>query len=207
MGHLRLPPVRFNPLALIPATVTLVWALLVALSPLTLPPGYASDLSGVVGVEDNKELTGGMNPVARAVYQSGDINCHQRADRSLFINGNQMPYCSRCFGIFLGLAIGSVASVFLVVELRFWHIVAALAPLGVDGTAQLLGFWESTNSLRLLTGGLAGLVAGLALGYIFFALETILRARRSSRRGMRPGGLPGAQARPENAEEGVGEED
>jgi uncharacterized membrane protein len=45
-------------------------------------------------------------------------------------------------------------------------ILFSLAPIGVDGVGQLLGFWESTNLIRFLTGLLAGGVCGVAIGVI-----------------------------------------
>jgi len=135
----------------------------------------------VVGIRDNGNQTSGMNPFARWVYDSGDINCHQKASRSLYINGNEMPYCSRCVGIFFGLAMGSMFSLFIILDLKVWYILAALLPIGIDGGMQALGFWESTNPVRLATGGLAGIITGIALGYIFFVFETMLEDRRRSR--------------------------
>ena len=190
----------FHPWVLVPFIITMAWALCLVAAPLSLPAGSVKDLSGVVGIADNANQTAGMNPFARAIYDSGDINCHQRANRSLFINGNEMPYCSRCVGIFFGLAIGTMFSLFIIVELRLPYILAALLPIGIDGGMQLLGFWESTNPVRLATGGLAGFITGLALGYIFFVVGMALRDRRRARAlaalggGSGPGGpQPGPQ--------------
>jgi len=177
---------QFHPLVLIPAVVTLVWALMMVAAPLSLPAGSVKDLSGSVGIKDNADQTVGMNAFARWVYDSGDVNCHQKASRSLFINDNEMPYCSRCTGIFFGLAIGSLFSVFIVLELKLWMIVGALAPIGIDGGMQLLGFWESTNPVRVVTGGLAGIMTGIALGFIFSTIETALRDRKRARAARAP---------------------
>ncbi|MEM4728949.1 MAG: DUF2085 domain-containing protein [Thermoplasmata archaeon] len=192
----------FHPLVLIPAAITLIWALLNVLAPLSLPPGSVTGLSGSVGVIDNGELTAHMNPLAKAIYESGDVNCHQRADRSIFINGNQMPYCARCTGIFLGLALGTALSLYFVVELRLWQILLGLGPLGLDGGGQLLGLWESTNPVRIVTGALAGGVTGIALGYIFFVLESFL-GERLGRRAAGLGGVKRAPPRPQDAEDNV----
>jgi uncharacterized membrane protein len=199
-------PRRFHPLVLVPFIITMAWALCMVAAPLSLPAGSVKDLSGAVGIVDNANQTAKMNPFAKWVYDSGDFNCHQKASRSLFINGNEMPYCSRCVGIFFGMAIGTMFSLFFVVELRLRYILAALLPIGIDGGMQLLGFWESTNPVRLATGGLAGFITGMALGYIFFVIECVLRDRRRARAEAALGG-PGAgspQPGPQGAEKDVG---
>jgi uncharacterized membrane protein len=175
------PGLKFHPLVLVPFIITLVWALMMVAAPLSLPAGSVTDLSGAVGTRDNADQTAKMNPFAKWVYDSGDFNCHQKASRSLFINGNEMPYCSRCVGIFFGLAIGTAISLFYIVELRLRYIAAALLPIGIDGGMQMLGFWESTNPVRLATGGLAGALTGMALGYIFFVIGMALKDRRRGR--------------------------
>ena len=198
-------PRKFHLLVLIPFIITLVWVLMNITAPLTLPAGSVKDLSGSVGVVDNANQTAKMNPYARWIYQSGDVNCHQIASRTLFINGNEMPYCARCFGIFVGLMLGAMLSLYIVLDLKAWYILGALAPMGVDGVGQLLGFWESTNPLRLVTGALAGFITGVALGYMFYVLETVvqekLRERREralKRASGATGGAPPASQYPEN---------
>ena len=52
-----------------------------------------------------------LNPVWAFVYGFGDLNCHQKHERSWDINGNQMPVCTRDIGIFLGLFAGRCFSV------------------------------------------------------------------------------------------------
>jgi uncharacterized membrane protein len=141
------------------------WLLLVLAVPLTLPTGSVTDLSGRANAIDNSEAIDGMNPLAWAVYMFGDINCHQLAERSFTINGNQMPFCVRDVGIFLGLAVGMAIVVLL--SPRFsWLILAALVlPILVDGGVQLTGMYESNNALRLITGTLAGVGASYFLGH------------------------------------------
>ncbi|MBI5046970.1 DUF2085 domain-containing protein [Candidatus Micrarchaeota archaeon] len=39
-------------------------------------------------------------------------------------------------------------------------LILALVPMGIDGTFQLFGFWESTNLMRMITGGIAGIGSG-----------------------------------------------
>lgn len=129
-----------------------------------------------------------LNPVWAFVYGFGDLNCHQKHERSWEINGNQMPVCTRDVGIFLGLFAGallfgwrglnrwtirdSFLSVFpdhtlepiyltdrrMIVMLAIVGI--GLGPMAVDGFTQMLTDYESNNPLRVLTGLAAGTVGG-----------------------------------------------
>ena len=91
--------------------------------------------------------------------------CHQIPERSFFFRGHQFPICARCTGILLGYIIGGL------IALRYQHIpleilILLLVPLGIDGCAQYLGFWESTNRRRLFTGILAGIATDFLLAKI-----------------------------------------
>lgn len=197
---LEAAPRRFHPLVLIPFCITLAWVLMMFLAPLSLPAGSVPDLSGSVGRVDNADQTSKMNPLARWVYEGGDVNCHQKASRSLYINGNEMPYCARDVGIFFGMMLGCLFGLYFVLDLKLWYIVGGLAPMAVDGVGQMLGLWESVNPVRLLTGGLAGFITGIAIAFIFYVIEQALEDRRKARAQRKasglPGGPPGAQ-RPE----------
>jgi len=154
----------------------MIWILLLFLAPLVLPSGSVSDLSGVVGFSDNNIIIRDMSFPWNAVYSVGDQLCHQKSERSLFLNGNEMPFCTRCTAIWLGLAIGLGIMVIYMVELNekfFFAIILALLPIGIDGIGQLLGFWESTNVVRILTGLPAGMICGVALGIIFYELRSL----------------------------------
>jgi uncharacterized membrane protein len=134
-----------------------------------LPKGSVRNLSGVVAVFDNEHVIDSMSFPWSFVYASGDRLCHQIAERSFFINGNQMPFCVRCTAIWLGVAVGLGFMVFYKIQLDekfLFAIIIGFVPIGVDGIGQLFGFWESTNIIRLITGLLAGGVCGLAIGII-----------------------------------------
>ncbi|HJN31887.1 MAG TPA: DUF2085 domain-containing protein, partial [Candidatus Poseidoniia archaeon] len=74
------------------------WTLLILSGPFMVPEGYAEDLSGAVGGYDNRDVIERMNPVAKVVYYLGDVNCHQKLERSYSYNQNQMPFCTRDVG-------------------------------------------------------------------------------------------------------------
>lgn len=147
------------------------WLIIVVLSPFSLPSGSVTDLSGKVGEIDNGEALEGMNPVARIIYAIGDINCHQLTERSLFINGNQMSFCSRDLGIFIGLVAGVSLALLLDIRISILVFLLTLIPMGVDGLLQILTDYQSTNSLRLVTGIVAG--AGVSLLLSRFAMQVL----------------------------------
>ena len=153
-----------------------LWILLQFLAPLALPKGSVSDLSGLVAISDNEDTINDMGLPWGFVYSAGDRLCHQKAERSFFINDNQMPFCSRCTAIWLGLVIGLGFMVFYKIQLNekfLFAILISFVPIGVDGIGQLFGFWESTNVIRVITGLLIGGVCGVALGVIVDEVKTI----------------------------------
>ena len=184
------------------------------ISPLMLAEGSVPELSGRANAIDymnegswgnsdhvegssvghNQSSHGGsfvwseLNPLFGLVYAFGDINCHQKHDRSWKINENQMPVCTRDVGIFMGFFMGSlffrlrgynrwtVRDSFLSVfdddsiesvyindgRLRMMILFLALGifPMAMDGFTQLLTVYESTNIIRVITGFMAGFVIG-----------------------------------------------
>jgi uncharacterized membrane protein len=148
-----------------------IWLALVFIAPLTLPSGSVPDLSGSVGTVDNWQSIEQMNPLAGAVYLLGDSQCHQLLERSFVINGNQMPFCTRDLGIFIGLVAG-IAIAFsgrLRIGPRFSLLL--LVPMALDGGAQLISSYESSNLIRLATGIAAGV--GIAFLLDWFAAKML----------------------------------
>ena len=206
--------VREKKIGLIVATFTGGYFILLFLTPMMLATGSIPELSGRANridyaTEDgwgswgnqnhgdnaeighNQEDLGlfswsDLNPIAAFVYAFGDLNCHQKSERSWEINGNQMAVCARDVGLFLGLAIGallwrkrglnrwtirdSFLSIFKDEQIEFLYredrrmlgmiilISLGTIPIGVDGFTQLLSPYESTNIVRLVTGMGAGFV-------------------------------------------------
>jgi uncharacterized membrane protein len=153
-----------------------IWFLLQVLAPFAQPSGSVTTLSGYVGISDNQNVIQNMSFPWNLVYLSGDRLCHQIADRSLFLNDNQMPFCSRCTAIWFGLVVGLGFMVLYVIELNRIFLIAlilVLIPIGVDGIGQLMGFWVSTNLVRILTGFPLGVMCGIAIGLIVDELHSI----------------------------------
>jgi uncharacterized membrane protein len=156
--------------------IFLVWALLQFVAPITSPENSITDLSGMTGVSDNQNTIDNLSFPWNAIYGCGDRLCHQKAERSFFIGGNQMPFCSRCTAIWLGIAIGLGFMVVYKIKLNskfIFLIFLGLVPIGIDGLGQLLGLWESSNIVRVLTGLLVGIVSGIAIGVIVDEVRTL----------------------------------
>lgn len=188
------------------------WAILVALifvsfwfvsnlaAPYLAPPGTINlgedGVTGIVPeVEDNGyQIEQIESSFARSIYTAGDGNCHQHTSRSFFLNDNQMPFCARCTAIFFGIVVGVAILMFLDIELNIWALLLALVPIGLDGGIQLITqklyasgtigfFYESTNLMRFITGTIAGIGAGLALGYVISEISHMAIVRRDIKKG------------------------
>jgi uncharacterized membrane protein len=102
--------------------------------------------------------------------------CHQIHTHSFFIGGHQMPLCARCTGMYLA----ALAGIALLVVLRrrasrlpSGQVGAILALFfavmvldGANSTLQSFnaGIWETTNLVRIVTGGLAG----ISVAFVFY---------------------------------------
>ncbi|UCG68794.1 MAG: DUF2085 domain-containing protein, partial [Thermoplasmata archaeon] len=159
--------------------VVTIWSLGMIIAPLTLPANSVKDLTGTVGEVENEDITKDMNLYAKHYYDAGDFNCHTIKERSFFINGNQMPFCVRDIAIFFGMALGLGIVLFIRIPLKWWWLIGGLVPIGLDGTVQLLTPYESNNLFRLLTGGLAGVVTTLALGWVIYDVSKAAEMKKA----------------------------
>ncbi len=160
--------------------ILLLFTLLQFLSPFYLPSNSFTDLDGLVGVEDNQDKIDQMPFPWNVAYLFGDRLCHQKQGRSFILNDNQMPFCSRCTAIWVGITIGLAAVLWYRFELNSFFlmiILFSLIPIGVDGIGQLIGFWESTNSTRVLTGLIVGLPVGISLGIIIDEIKILYKSK------------------------------
>lgn len=106
----------------------------------------------------------GHNEIAGAIYHAFSPLCHQRPDRSYFLDGHPLGVCSRCTGIYFGFALTLLAYPLVrslrttTAPARKWLFLAAL-PLAIDFSLTFFGIWDNTHTSRLLTGLLLGSVA------------------------------------------------
>lgn len=110
----------------------------------------------------------GHPALATAVYAAFRPLCHQRADRSLFIEGLPMAVCSRCFGIYFGFWLGMLTLILSAspkyVSISFRSLVLTMLPMTADALGGWAGLFTNTHLSRWMTGLIAG--AGVAL-FIF----------------------------------------
>lgn len=104
------------------------------------------------------------------------FGCHCRPDRSFFYKGRQFPLCARCTGELMGILAGIVLFFFWAPPV--WAALLALLPLVIDGFAQRLTRYESTNPRRLATGlafgwGLYSLLAHSTLAAFWYGFHLL----------------------------------
>ena len=101
----------------------------------------------------------GLFTPARLIYFVYRYLCHQRPERSFFIAGHQVAFCERDTALYVAVFLAGVAYALSGRRWRplsAWGVGALLLPLVVDGTLQLFFPYESTWSVRVVTGVLAG---------------------------------------------------
>ena len=113
------------------------------------------------------------------LYAIGAMICHQRAERSFHLAGEQLPVCARCFGIYLGAAVGAVVTVgrrFVGSPTAPEHSSpltprAILAIVGLPTVATVVlewtGMWDPHNIGRAA----AGLVLGAGVAAVVLTLH------------------------------------
>lgn len=104
--------------------------------------------------------------------------CHQRPERTLAVFGDPMLVCSRCAGLYAGVALGALLA--LPRRALPWGralVLAALAVTVVDVVTQDLGLHPPLHPVRLGTGLLLGWSAS---AWMFGLLreESAVEARR-----------------------------
>ena len=170
------------------------------LAPFAVPTGTVVGLDGAANRVDYAATWNTMWVFPQAVYYLGDAQCHQMAARTIFLNGNEMPMDARMSSIYLWANLGLLAAMFATPSTSVaqgivnamprraqpWlrrHlgpnvtaalvIVLGLLPVAVDGFAQLLLPYESTNVKRFLTGIPAGIVGGLLVGVLMTSIHQV----------------------------------
>jgi uncharacterized membrane protein len=102
--------------------------------------------------------------LSKIIYGFYGFFCHQEASRSFFIFGNQVAICSRCLSFYSAMLIfGLWISLKKIKPLDLNLALLLILPALVDVLLQALHITESTNLVRLTTGGLLGMAVSLYL--------------------------------------------
>ncbi len=114
--------------------------------------------------------------VLNLLQEVGDRSgCHQMPERSFRIGDYTFPVCARCTGVFVGQVLAVVAFLF---GFRCSPVLSAalLSLMGADWLIQRLGWMESTNPRRFVTGICGGFgLFSLYLFILLFAYHYIVR--------------------------------
>ena len=146
---------------------------------------FVSFLVGLIVVAPLAEASGHLD-VAHGIYQAFGVFCHQRPDRSYFLDGHKFAVCARCTGLYFGFAF-TLLLYPLLRSLRNTNtpprslLFLSALPLLIDFSLTFFGVWENTHTSRLLTGALLGSVT------VFYVMPGILElSLRSFRTTARP---------------------
>lgn len=92
--------------------------------------------------------------------------CHQKSDRSFFLNNYQFPVCARCTGLLIGYILG-ILSLFFNFRISIILSLIFMAIMFIDWFIQYKKLLYSTNARRLLTGFFCGfgVISILATSY------------------------------------------
>ena len=102
--------------------------------------------------------------LAFKIYRAFSFVCHQIPERSFHLYGNKFAVCSRCTGIYAGIALATLAYPLTRSLQRtdtpglIWLFLAA-APLAIDWSLGYFSIWENNHASRFGTGFLLGSVA------------------------------------------------
>ena len=115
---------------------------------------------------------------SQTLYKGFSLICHQKTERSLCLfndgirdceneenmitkKGYKFPVCSRDMAIYFFMLVGGIIFPFIT-NIKSKKIppislfIIAITPMAIDGLTQALGFRESTNLIRIITGSIAG---------------------------------------------------
>jgi len=105
------------------------------------------------------------------LFPVGSLICHQRPERSFFVNGHQLAVCARCMGLYAGSALAAPAALIAASSLarsqaRRLAIAAAL-PTAITWSAEFAGLAHFSNLARFVAALPLGAAAcGLVLGVL-----------------------------------------
>lgn len=118
-----------------------------------------------------------MDLLVAFIFAIGSVICHQLPDRSFYLDGQQLPVCARCTGLYLSGAAGFLAW-WIAKAARRWRPIAlvprraiaivavAAAPTVVSFASGVLGVWDGSNVTRAVLAVPLGLAAGAVVAAV-----------------------------------------
>lgn len=118
-----------------------------------------------------------MDLVAAFIFAVGSVVCHQLPERSFFVDGNQLPVCARCTGLYLS-GVAGLLGWWATKLLRGWRpqaiasrlaiglLAIAAAPTMVSYLTGVLGVWDGSNVTRALLAAPLGAAAGAVVAAV-----------------------------------------
>jgi uncharacterized membrane protein len=151
------------------AAVVTLFVMLIVLAPLAAASGHSG--------------------IAAGIYRAFGSLCHQRPERSFFLDGHKLAVCSRCTGLYAGFLFTILVYPLIrslratATPARKWLLLAAL-PLMIDFSLTFFGIWENTHTSRLMTGLLLGSVSVFYVmpGLMDLSLRALQNRSRQARR-------------------------
>ena len=159
----------------------------VFLVPFLSPNGSFVDLDGTPGIIDHWDIWSSQDPFTMVLYLIGDVVCHQEMDRTIILNGSEMPICVRDLGLLMGFMSGC-----LFASVRYGHpaiyrhartfVVISFIMIFTDWGIQHV-FSLNVPFTRLVTGLLAGIGFSLILYCWVFSM---MMPKKGERQGQGP---------------------
>jgi len=103
---------------------------------------------------------------AAPIYKGFSYLCHQIPERSFHLAGEQFAVCSRCTGLYAGIALTTLGyplfrSLRSTDTPRIVWLFASALPLAIDFSLTYFGIWQNNHFTRFTTGALFGTVAAI----------------------------------------------
>src|SRR5690349_25091306 len=120
-----------------------------------------------------------MGLLLAMIFAIGGVICHQRPERSFFVEGHQLPVCARCTGLYVSAAIGLLGWWGLKLA-RKWRpveidpqmavrlLLIAAIPTAISLATAAIGWWDGSN----ITRALLAIPLGASAGAIVAAVST-----------------------------------
>lgn len=122
------------------------------------------------------------------VYETSIADCYNQNTKyenntkeirvnNLIGKGIKFPVCSRDTAFFFSMLIGGIIIWIFNKNynnpLPLWLFILIILPLAIDGLTQIIGLRESTNTIRIITGFIAG------FGMPFFIIGLLNKSKKT----------------------------